>query len=270
MTPNQFPTIWQMPVYLPYRQPKLTAEALAAAEARIGYQLPKAYIDLLQVQNGGYIRFEGLNGLNRVLYGIGPYFPNLADNDWSEYDGFVTIELQGLVPFDGDGHWHICLDYRKDRDQPAVTWISTESDREERVANSFAEYLGQLILDLDETFILETEQPLIEMVQEFERVLQTEWTETGSWAHGYPQYQTKWNDSWIWISANTVPKGFVRRDDKRYEELKAEMEGTAFRYPELPATALLLKVSEQAVAEQLQRTLSNQGMQLSPQRKFFE
>jgi SMI1-KNR4 cell-wall len=140
MNQNQRATIWQVPAYLPYRQPKLTAEALAMAEKRIGYKLPTAYIDLLQVQNGGYIRFTGLNGLNRVMYGIGPYFPNIEDNDWSPYDGDLTIELEGLAPFDGDGHWHLCLDYRKSKDHPQVTYIDTETDQEESIAASFGEY----------------------------------------------------------------------------------------------------------------------------------
>jgi hypothetical protein len=149
-----------------------------------------------------------------------------------------------------------------------VTYIDTETDQEELIAGSFAEYIDQLTLDLDESFVLETERPLADVVQELQQLLETEWTETGMWAYGFPQYRTKWNESWIWISANEVSKGFARKDDDRYEELKAEMEGTALRYPELPPTALLLRVAEEAVREQLQRILADQGINLSLIAKF--
>src|SRR6185312_1469448 len=54
---------------------------------------------------------------------------------------YMTIDLEGLYPFDGDGHWHLCLDYRENWHEPRVTWISTESDSEKRIAGTFAEYL---------------------------------------------------------------------------------------------------------------------------------
>ena len=63
-------TIWRIPVYLPYVQPELTGEALAEAEQNLGIKLPKEYVELLRVQNGGYIRFTGRDGLNTVLYGV--------------------------------------------------------------------------------------------------------------------------------------------------------------------------------------------------------
>lgn len=66
----------------------------------------------------------------------------------------VSFELDGLVPFDGDGHWLSCLDYRfysrgsrgllaKEVVQtgPRVTYIDIESDSESIVASSFATLL---------------------------------------------------------------------------------------------------------------------------------
>ena len=97
-------SIWQVPIFLPYRQPPLTDDALANAEKLIGYKLPVKYIELLNIQNGGYIRCKGLKGLNEVIYGIGPYFPNITDFDWTDED--VSFELNGLVPFDGRSEEH--------------------------------------------------------------------------------------------------------------------------------------------------------------------
>jgi hypothetical protein len=53
------------------------------------------------------------------------------------------------------------------------------------------------MLDLDETFVLETERPLADVVLELQQVLETEWAETGMWAYGFPQYGTTWKGSWM-------------------------------------------------------------------------
>lgn len=47
---------WQKTMYLPYAQLWLTDAALQATEAQIGYKLPAAWIALLRIQNGSYIR----------------------------------------------------------------------------------------------------------------------------------------------------------------------------------------------------------------------
>ena len=49
----------------------------------------------------------------------------------------VGLELTGLVPFDGDGHWYLYLDYRHNNTQPEITFIETESDYEKPIAKPF-------------------------------------------------------------------------------------------------------------------------------------
>jgi hypothetical protein len=112
--------IWQVPAYLPYLQPPLTAEAVAAAEDEIGYKLPSEYLDLIRKQNGGYIRYALPDSPHDTIAGIGPYFPSLTRVDWAECQDRVSYRLEGLVPYDGDGHWHLCLDYRSNSEIPAV------------------------------------------------------------------------------------------------------------------------------------------------------
>jgi hypothetical protein len=67
------------------------------------------------------------------------------------------------------------------------------------------------------------------------------------WAHGYATQRarlgTKESPQWVWISPNTVPRGFVRKDDRRYCELKDLLPGNAERFPELPPSSYILKAT---------------------------
>jgi hypothetical protein len=66
----------------------------------------------------------------------------------------------------------------------------------------------------------------------------------GAQDHGYPIYRAFGQGGgargWIWISPNTVRRGFVRERDPRYQELKDLMPGLADRYPGLPPNSYLV------------------------------
>ena len=134
-------TIWRVPAYLPYLQPPLTEAAIQDAEARLGVMLPQSYLRILRRQNGGYLRLSPPHVVSEMVWGIGPHFPSITDAfDWkdprqdSDY-GWSPQNAHLLVPFDGDGHWHLCLDYRVDGRQaePRVTYIDLEGQEEEPV-----------------------------------------------------------------------------------------------------------------------------------------
>ena len=148
-------TIWQVPAYLPYLQPPLSDEAVASAEREIGYPLPSEYLGLLKKQNGGYIRFSLPDMVHDSIAGIGPHFPSLTGFDWDECQRHVSFSLEGLVPFDGDGHWHLCLDYRKNSATPTVTYVDIECDRQCGIADSFVGYLAMLEIDVGDEYVLE-------------------------------------------------------------------------------------------------------------------
>ena len=122
--------IWRVPAYLPYLQPPLTNDAVANAEEIIGYSLPEELLALLWKQNGGYIRLSLPEMVHDSIAGIGPHFPSLINFDWDEVQEYVSFQLQGLVPFDGDGHWHLCMDYRADSERPSVAYVDVECDSE--------------------------------------------------------------------------------------------------------------------------------------------
>jgi len=240
-------TIWQVPAYLPYLQPPLSDEAVAEAERSIGYTLPGEYLKLLWKQNGGYIRFSLPTMVHDSIAGIGPHFPSLTGFDWDEFQGDVSFQLQGLVPFDGDGHWFLCLDYRPNPITPVVTYVDVECDRESRIADSFSDYLAKLQIDASDEYIL--------VGAEFEKLkadlslrLGVVFGPADSWAHGYPTHRARFggkdDPEWIWISPNTVPRGFVRPDDDRFAELKDLLPGCASRYPEAPPDCYILSTTE--------------------------
>ncbi len=265
-------TIWQVPAYLPYVQPALTDEAVAAAEAKIGYRLPSEYLELLRVQNGGYIRFGLPEHLHDKISGIGPHFPSLTDFDWEETQQYVSYPLQGLVPFDGDGHWHMCLDYRKDPAAPVITYADVEYETEEQIAGSFQEYLSLLRLAVGDEYVVERVADIEGLKAELSRALGAVFEQTDAEAAGY---RTEWarlgrvrDKLLLWISPNTVQRGFVPAEDRRYEELRGMMRGTADRFPGLPAGSFILTTTEGA-RERVLEACTKVGLVVRPLGEYY-
>lgn len=255
--------IWDVPTYLPYVQPPLTEQIVRHAESEIGYPLPKEYIDILKIQNGGCIRYSLPDGLHTCIAGIGPHFPSLTDFEgFLEYAEYMSFDLKGLIPFDGDGHWNLCLDYRRNKLEPEITYVFTESDREEKLATSFRDYLAMLSLKTKGIYVLETESSLERTVQDLSQLTGIRFGEPDSFAQGYLQYSGTFNDSRIWVSANRVPSGFVRQEDERYEELRHLMDTTALRYPELSENVMLVEAVEEKAIERLIANLRDRGLRV--------
>ncbi|MBB6050166.1 SMI1/KNR4 family protein [Armatimonas rosea] len=239
-------TIWRPPAFLPYLQSTLTPELVAQAEQRLGVTLPAEYLALLEVQNGGYIRYGLPDLVHNVIRGIGPHYPNLLDVDWDHLDDAPSFPLEGLIPFDGDGHWYLCLDYRDRSQEPAVAYIDVECDEQLELAPSFAAYLALLEYDAPSGVVLTPVAEIATLVATLEAHLKITFEPPSSSNHGYPVYRaqlgTKAQPEWIWLSPNTVPRGFVRESDRRYSELRDLLPGTALRFLELPPESYLLVV----------------------------
>ena len=125
--------IWNVPAYLSLVQPELTDEIIQAAEQQLGVKLPAAYLNLLRFQNGGNLRFEAPDSMLNRIYGIGPRAPSITTAYVSEEWGEVSFEIDNLVPIDGGGHWNICLDYRKNKIEPQVTYVDMECDSQHMI-----------------------------------------------------------------------------------------------------------------------------------------
>ncbi len=198
--------------------------------------------------NWGYIRYS-IPGLpHSQIAGNGPNFPALCHFDVDECQAFLSIPLQGLVPFDGDGHWHLCVDYRANVFIPAITYIDIECNSEFQVAASIAGYLPVLILDIKNVWVLDQVPVISTVVESLGVVLGVHSIEPDLWAYGYPVYTfalgAKDDPQWLWLSPNRVASGFVRADDRRYHELKNSMPGFSLRCPALEDTSYLLEYTD--------------------------
>jgi hypothetical protein len=244
MNEKDIPSIWAVPAFLPYIHPPLTPEIIEAAEAKIGYRLPKEYIDLLYMQNGGHIRYKIPDTGNRMIYGIGPYSPGITQFErLKEYEGAVSFDVNDLVPFDEDGDWYFCLDYRKNKSEPAITMIVTESDYEINIAANFKEYLQKLVISIDHELVYDIGQSIEELIQQFSHAFNVEFKMTDSYNSGYPIYHAPYDDVRISIKSNNVPRGFLRERDSCHEGYLSLKDEMTELYPGIPATALIITPS---------------------------
>lgn len=265
MTDSELKYIWSVPKYLPYVQPELTPEILEQAQKQIGYNLPDKLVEILKIQNGGYVRYKLAETPHEQIMGIGPYFPSLTDFDWSESKEYVSFELDGLVPIDGDGHWYICLDYRENKEEPQVSWIDLECDDEQKIADSFSEFLELLELDVQEDkLVIETVHSIEENVKQIEQILEVKFEEPDYFMSGYAIYRGKYKDSWIWLTPNKVPTGFVREEDKRYNELKDQMNSSSVQYMGINENYLFLVLSDEKLITEVMEKLGSHNMKIKP------
>ncbi len=257
MKTNQFSTIWQSPKYLPYVQPALTDEILKDAEEKLGHKIPQEYIELLKIQNGGYIRFTLEETANEKFYGIGPYYPSLTEIDWTDYEDDVSYNLNDLIPFDSDGHLFLCFDYRNGLTTPKITLLDTECDTESEIATDFTEYLKLLEIDTENEYVISSEETLNEVVKKIGNILDINFELGDKDANGYLYFMGKYKKNVIFISPNKVPNAFIREDEERYEDLKSLMETDTLRFPELSDQSVLITVYEENQKKVLNELIKN-------------
>lgn len=267
--------IWEVPAYLSLLQPELTSEAVAEVERSIGFAIPREYLELLSVQNGGGIRWHLPKVCHCKLAGIGPFSNALsASTIWKESQEFVSFELADLISIDGDGHWHLCLDYRKNPHSPRITYIDVECDQQREIAPEFATYLRMLERpEVDSTdLVIPTVPHLATLKRKLAEELGTEFRKADRRSMGYPVHSAsvgpRRNPEWISLSPNFVPRTFARENRPHFGELKNRMPGKACRYPELSETAWIVDCTEGvrvAVVDALQKA----GIEFHPLRHYF-
>lgn len=265
-------TIWRVPLYLPHLQPPLNPTRIREAEAQIGHSLPSELVALLEVQNGGYIRYELPTLPHRRIAGIGPRFPSLAAVDWEDVQDDVGFELDGLVPFDGDGHWHLCLDYRNRVAEPLVTYVDIECNSEEPVASSFAEYLTRLQLKIPDGYLLTSGHDIDALKAGLTSALGCRFEPSSSETYGYPVHRARIEvesaDGWVWLNSNEVPRGFVREGTGSDFERQFPASDLVPQYPEVPRNAVLMKLSDE-IRQPVLEACRAAGLEVRSMREFF-
>jgi hypothetical protein len=132
----------------------LTPEKVSQAEDLLGVKLPKSLIDILMIQNGGYLRYDT--------------HPSPVPTLWSEdhvmvdhimgigYEGgilespelIVKLRMpESLILLNNHGHYWVCLDYREcgPEGEPSVVWIDNGSKQEVQLAPDFNTFLEGLV-----------------------------------------------------------------------------------------------------------------------------
>lgn len=139
--------------------PSVTEALIVDAQARLGYELPSSYVELLRVQNGGKPN-------NRIFHTGFPtswapdHFEILAIRGIGGPWGIDTpgglssaslISEWGYPPIGvvicempSGGHDTVMLSYEDPRNEPAV--VHVDEDRQPKlVATTFAEFVDQLV-----------------------------------------------------------------------------------------------------------------------------
>ncbi len=123
---------------------EITIEKIKEAENKLGYKLPKSYIELIKTKNGGspqnccfltneptswadnHIAITGIKGLGGT-WGIDSN--DLGNQHFIDEWGYPTIGI-AICECPSAGHDMVMLDYRKNgKDgEPEVVHVETESD----------------------------------------------------------------------------------------------------------------------------------------------
>jgi hypothetical protein len=252
--------LWKVPAYLPYVQPALTDRALEKAQAKLGVKLPRAYVEALRVQNGGYLRLnDHPSNFASVshLFGIGPRLPSLLGVDWTEVKEWMSEEgakkparIDDLIPFCDNGHTYFCLDYRKDgrRHEPRVTYIDVEGSVDRVLALDFGAFLRQLQPEEERKMygLVTTEAPAA-LAAALSAVSGLLFEDQGDQNRGYPEFIARLSGSKpgsASLSPNRVRRGFVRKTHANYTKLSKTMPEMVDRHPDHADCGSFLECSD--------------------------
>jgi hypothetical protein len=135
--------------------PELTSDMVKEAEKKLGVKLPKSYIELCRIQNGGRLKYDA--------------FPTSVPTGWADdhvnvdeifgigTNGILSSEYyieewelpKNIVLLCGDGHWWIALDYTNTKENPPVIYIDLEFGEEIfilELAPDFETFVNGLII----------------------------------------------------------------------------------------------------------------------------
>ncbi len=171
---------------LPKRQresrPVVTSRLVKSCEKKLGIRFPASLIELLRVQNGGYLnnpefivggKTWNLSSIPPISQtrGIEPLASGYPDHLDLAEGNLSRPDL--IFPLDGDGHWFIALDYRRSGplNEPAVIYLDIEGKvYTEKIAKTFEEFLkGHQTVDDADPY---DEASLAEFIEELSNAME--------------------------------------------------------------------------------------------------
>ncbi|WP_409351163.1 SMI1/KNR4 family protein [Viridibacillus arvi] len=142
-----------------YQEIPLTEELLVKTEENLGHKLPRAYVKLLNEQNGGELRTNACPLVEDNTYGEMfvevTYLFGIGENSSLNNTQYFIKEWglpEKIVLINGEGHTWIALDYSNDVEQPSVIFIDTEENEITRLAPTFEQFIAALYVEEQEDF----------------------------------------------------------------------------------------------------------------------
>jgi hypothetical protein len=205
------------------------AGTIAEVEAALGIMFPEDYLTLIKLQNGGYFNWfnhcEGADWDASELWGIRA----VGTRNWEELKDYMAEEniesprdIDGLYPFAGNGHVHICFDYRNIADgaEPSIAFIDVECfDTDITIAPTFRDYIEKLEHEspYNEYAIETTEDSAESIIVQLEGIFsvvfedQSEVYNSDTYRACYPSLSNWKNDlpfDWNWLKRCKSKSGF--------------------------------------------------------------
>jgi hypothetical protein len=137
-----------------YKLPPIRESDIKRAENLFNVKLPKSYLDILRIQNGGSIIFNA--------------HPSPKPTSWSDHSVNVDFIMgigenngiletpyyikewnmpEGLILISGQGHSWIAFDYRNTVENPSIVYIDNETEEIFKIADSFESFLKNLYVE---------------------------------------------------------------------------------------------------------------------------
>lgn len=134
------------------RLSQITREELTRVEREIGKVIPAAYKEVLLQQNGGPLQYRSVSVADSAaeaeLLEIDDLFGLETDGNLSSDYLVEEWGLAGnILVISGDGNGFFVLDYDENALNPPVIYLEADSEEKVRVANTFEDFLSQLIVD---------------------------------------------------------------------------------------------------------------------------
>lgn len=138
----------------------LTNEMIERAEKTVGFKLPKSYVDLLKLQNGGLINFN--NAWLTIIYGISPE-PNAYNGLEKEYKHYIEdwqYPRDIGIPFGqtqsaGEDLYYFDCRNLDLNNEPSIVRVDIETEEIYKVADNFKSFINMILnkFEISETLI---------------------------------------------------------------------------------------------------------------------